>query len=277
MRKRFYQAGRIAAGLLVVVFAMTGAAKLADQVVTWLTFAVWQPFTIADALRFWSIPAPHAPKIPGLHQIAEAVLSWPGIPAYLLLAALTQAVEHFRRAALPIFKHGEPQLQLHGALQVRDEPGEEVDLDPRERMLAQDRDHGRNRPLDQKIGADQRIKPLWAVPFVEEIGAPPSARREEHLRPHHLADRHDAALLPHGVAARPMLDEALGVLRIDARHDGMQRMSRGVVAAELGGARLDHIGEAVEGTRPRAPIERRVVDRFDRVVDCVFVGVPSHL
>jgi hypothetical protein len=86
MRKRFYQAGRIAAGLLVVVFAMTGAAKLADQVVTWLTFAVWQPFTIADALRFWSIPAPHAPKIPGLNQIAEAVLSWPGIPAYLLLA-----------------------------------------------------------------------------------------------------------------------------------------------------------------------------------------------
>lgn len=86
MRKRFYQAGRIAAGLLVVVFATTGAAKLADQVVTWLTFAVWQPFTIADALRFWSIPAPHAPKILGLHQITEAVLSWPGIPAYLLLA-----------------------------------------------------------------------------------------------------------------------------------------------------------------------------------------------
>jgi hypothetical protein len=86
MRKRFYQAGRIVAGLLVVVFAMTGAAKLADQVVTWLTFAVWQPFTIADALRFWSIPAPHAPKILGLHQITDAVLAWPGIPAYLLLA-----------------------------------------------------------------------------------------------------------------------------------------------------------------------------------------------
>ena len=87
MRKRFYQAGRIAAGLLVVVFTMTAAAKLADQVVTWLTFAVWQPFTIADALRFWSIPAPHAPKILGLHQITEAILSWPGVPAYLLLAA----------------------------------------------------------------------------------------------------------------------------------------------------------------------------------------------
>lgn len=86
MRKRFYQAGRIAAGLLVVVFAMTGAAKLADQVVTWLTFAVWQPFTIADALRFWSIPAPDAPNILGLHQITEAALSWPGILAYLLLA-----------------------------------------------------------------------------------------------------------------------------------------------------------------------------------------------
>jgi hypothetical protein len=52
LRKLFYQAGRVAAGLLVVVFAMTGAAKLADQIVTWLTFAVWQPFTIADALRF---------------------------------------------------------------------------------------------------------------------------------------------------------------------------------------------------------------------------------
>ena len=51
LRKLFYQASRAAAGLLVVVFAMTGAAKLADQIVTWLTFAVWQPFTIADALR----------------------------------------------------------------------------------------------------------------------------------------------------------------------------------------------------------------------------------
>lgn len=87
MRKGFYQAGRIAAGLLVVMFTMTGAAKLADQVVTWLTFAVWQPFTIADALRFWSIPAPHALEILGLHQITEAILSWPGVPAYLLLAA----------------------------------------------------------------------------------------------------------------------------------------------------------------------------------------------
>jgi hypothetical protein len=36
LRKLFYQAGRIAAGLLVVVFAMTGAAKLADQILTWL-------------------------------------------------------------------------------------------------------------------------------------------------------------------------------------------------------------------------------------------------
>lgn len=87
MRKRFYQAGRIAAGLLVVVFAMTAAAKLADQVVTWLTFAVWQPFTIADALRFWSIPPPHAPELLGLQRITNAVLSWPGIPAYMLLAA----------------------------------------------------------------------------------------------------------------------------------------------------------------------------------------------
>jgi hypothetical protein len=86
LRKLFYQAGRVAAGLLVVVFAMTGAAKLADQIVTWLTFAVWQPFTIADALRFWGIPAPQAPQLLGLAQLTDAVLSWPGIIAYLLLA-----------------------------------------------------------------------------------------------------------------------------------------------------------------------------------------------
>jgi hypothetical protein len=86
LRKLFYQAGRAAAGLLVVVFAMTGAAKLADQIVTWLTFAVWQPFTIADALRFWGIPVPQAPQLLGLAQLTDAVLSWPGIPAYLVLA-----------------------------------------------------------------------------------------------------------------------------------------------------------------------------------------------
>ena len=89
LRKHFYQASRLVAGLLVIVFAMTGAAKLADQMVTWLTFAVWRPFTIADALRFWSIPASHAPEIPGLQQITEAVLSWPGVPAYLLLAGVS--------------------------------------------------------------------------------------------------------------------------------------------------------------------------------------------
>jgi hypothetical protein len=86
LRKAFYQASRPAAGLLVVVFAMTGAAKLADQIVTWLTFAVWQPFTIADALRFWDIPVPRAPQLLGLAQLTDAVLSWPGILAYLLLA-----------------------------------------------------------------------------------------------------------------------------------------------------------------------------------------------
>jgi hypothetical protein len=56
LRKHFYQATRFVTGLLVVMFAMTGAAKLADQIVSWLAFAVWQPFTIADALLFWGIP-----------------------------------------------------------------------------------------------------------------------------------------------------------------------------------------------------------------------------
>ncbi len=88
LRRYFYQATRLLAGLLVVAFAMTGAAKLADQIVTWLAFAVWQPFTIADALRFWRIPAPHAPEILGLRHITDAMLSWPGIPAYLLLAGV---------------------------------------------------------------------------------------------------------------------------------------------------------------------------------------------
>src|SRR5262249_24112963 len=78
---------RIAAALLVVVFAMTGAAKPADQIVTWLTFAVWQPFTVADALRFWGIPAPQVPQLFGLRRVTDAVLSWPGILAYVALAA----------------------------------------------------------------------------------------------------------------------------------------------------------------------------------------------
>jgi len=86
LRKHFYQATRLVAGLLVVVFAMTGAAKLADQIVTWLAFAVWQPFTIADALRFWDLPPPHAPESLGLREITDAILSWPGVPAYFLLA-----------------------------------------------------------------------------------------------------------------------------------------------------------------------------------------------
>jgi hypothetical protein len=54
--------------------------------VTWLTFAVWQPFTIADAMRFWGLPVPRAPQLLGLAQLTDAVLSWPGIIAYLLLA-----------------------------------------------------------------------------------------------------------------------------------------------------------------------------------------------
>jgi hypothetical protein len=86
LRKHFYQATRLVAGLLVVVLAMTGAAKLADQIVTWLAFAVWQPFTIADALRFWDLPPPHAPESLGLREITETVLWWPGVPAYFLLA-----------------------------------------------------------------------------------------------------------------------------------------------------------------------------------------------
>jgi hypothetical protein len=74
LRKLFYQAGRVAAGLLVVVFAMTGAAKLADQIVTWLTFAVWQPFTIADALRFNpGAAAPAASRVRATHRCRPVV------------------------------------------------------------------------------------------------------------------------------------------------------------------------------------------------------------
>jgi len=37
-------------------------------------------------LRFWNLPPPHAPESLGLRRIIDAVLSWPGVPAYFLLA-----------------------------------------------------------------------------------------------------------------------------------------------------------------------------------------------
>jgi hypothetical protein len=37
-------------------------------------------------LRFWDLPPSHAPESLGLRRVTNAVLSWPGIPAYFLLA-----------------------------------------------------------------------------------------------------------------------------------------------------------------------------------------------
>ena len=119
LRKHFYQATRLVAGLLVVVLAMTGAAKLADQIVTWLAFAVWQPFTIADALRFWDLPLPHAPESLGLREITDAILSWPGVPAYFLLAGacLCGAIRYEVEGPLPapIHCHCSRCRKHHGA------------------------------------------------------------------------------------------------------------------------------------------------------------------
>jgi hypothetical protein len=95
-RKLFYKTVRLVAGLLVVVLATTAAAKVADQTVTWLTFAVWKPFTIADALRFWGIPRPRTPESLGVEKFLDSVLLWPGVAAYLVLAGASLFV--FARA-----------------------------------------------------------------------------------------------------------------------------------------------------------------------------------
>jgi hypothetical protein len=47
-----------------------------------LETAVWEPYTIADALRYWSVPLPHTPSLLGVQKIIDNLLTWPAAVGY---------------------------------------------------------------------------------------------------------------------------------------------------------------------------------------------------
>jgi len=88
LEKLFYKALRLVAGLFAIVFGMVGTASIFDQVITWLKFAIWKPYTIADALQFWGMSHQYTPGELGIQKLIDDVLSCPVLVGYILLVGV---------------------------------------------------------------------------------------------------------------------------------------------------------------------------------------------
>jgi hypothetical protein len=67
-------------GSLIIVIGI-----VFGQVTAWLKTAVWEPYTIADALQGWGAPLPYTPHLLGVQKIIDKLLSWPAVVGYLAI------------------------------------------------------------------------------------------------------------------------------------------------------------------------------------------------
>jgi hypothetical protein len=88
LEKLFYRAAILLAALLSIGFGLLTIGVVIAQVTGWLKYAVWPPFTIADALQEFGIPRPYTPKLLGLQKLIDNILEWPGIVAYIACGIL---------------------------------------------------------------------------------------------------------------------------------------------------------------------------------------------
>jgi len=55
------------------------ALIIGNQVLKWVKFAIWVPYTIRQALYDLGSPIPSMPHLLGVQKIIDAVLSWPAV------------------------------------------------------------------------------------------------------------------------------------------------------------------------------------------------------
>jgi hypothetical protein len=72
----WYATVRTCAGLIVAVAASIAAAILFTQTVGWLKTAVWNGYSIREALRDKGLPEPTT-QLLGLQKIIDTLLGWP--------------------------------------------------------------------------------------------------------------------------------------------------------------------------------------------------------
>lgn len=88
LEKLFYRTAILVAALLALAFGLVTIGVVFGQVTGWLKYAVWQPFTVADALHEFGIPRPYTLQLLGLQKLIDNVLDWPGIVAYIACGIL---------------------------------------------------------------------------------------------------------------------------------------------------------------------------------------------
>jgi hypothetical protein len=76
------QAAIVGWGSLIII-----AGIVFGQATTWLKTAVWEPYTIADALRDWGVSLPYTPHLLGVQKIIDGLLLWPAAVGYAAICA----------------------------------------------------------------------------------------------------------------------------------------------------------------------------------------------
>ncbi len=85
LEKLWYKAIKMVSGLGAGGFGLVGVVIVLQQIVKWLKYAIWEPYTIGNAVLDWGLPLPYTPNMLGVQKIIDEILSWPAIVAYILL------------------------------------------------------------------------------------------------------------------------------------------------------------------------------------------------
>ena len=85
--KLWYRAIKTVSALAGWGFGIIGVLIVLMQVVKWLKHAIWEPYTIGNALHDWGLPDLYTPNMLGVQKIINEILSLPGIVGYMMLAA----------------------------------------------------------------------------------------------------------------------------------------------------------------------------------------------
>jgi hypothetical protein len=126
IEKFWYRTIKIAAAIVGWGAVIISAAILFYQIATWLKTAIWEPYTIADALKDWSVPLPYAPHLLGMQKILDKLLSWPSIVGYAVIAVGGMIIFVWVKASLDQIERDERRAEQTRERAIRERAAKEA-------------------------------------------------------------------------------------------------------------------------------------------------------
>jgi|KBSSwiStaDraftv2_1062776.scaffolds.fasta_scaffold118799_4 hypothetical protein len=114
-----------------------GGVIVFKQLTTWLKTAVWEPYTIADALRDLGLNYPYTPDLLGVQKIIDGLLLWPAALAHAVIWAVGLAVVGFVAVKLEEIERDQRLAEQARKREIRERENREAAKEAAERSRAE--------------------------------------------------------------------------------------------------------------------------------------------